>query len=162
MSAVDEHLQAFDHAWAHDFESIRSALDGVTDDEAYWQADAYADEDVEDGWPAPGTIAWQVAHLAHCKRHYAEFVRTRAAAEPPPVEPRTPLATFAEERAALDAAHAAQRAAIAAVDDADLTRVACGHVALGAFLAMATRHDAWHAGQIAVARRLYRVAHAAS
>lgn len=156
MSAVAQLLEAFDHAWSHEWESLRAALEGVGEEEACWQAEAYADEEPEAGWPRPGTIAWQVAHLAHCKRHYADVIRARAASEPPPVTPRTPLSSFDEERAALEAAHAAERAAIAALDDDELPAMACGKMPLGAFLAMATRHDTWHAAQIVVLRRLYR------
>ncbi len=159
MTAVDQILQAFDNAWAHKWESLASVLEGVAEAEARWQADAYAAEAPEAGWPPPGTIAWQVAHVAHCKRHYTDVVRARADSEAPAVEPRVPLSSLAEERAALEAAHAAQREAIASVQDVDLPAVACGKMPLGEFLAMATRHDTWHAAQIAVVRRIYRATH---
>ena len=156
MTPLDVHLAAFDDAWAHRWESLTSVLDGVDDEEAAWQAPAYADQEREEGWPPEGTILWHIAHVAHCKRPYASVVRARADAEAPAVEPRVPVDGLAAERAALEEAHADQRAAIEAVGDDDLTAVACGKMPLGEFLAMATRHDAWHGAQIAVLRRLYK------
>ena len=156
MTAVDQILRAFDDAWAHRWESLGSVCDDVSDEAAYWQAPCYAADEAESGWPPPGTIAWQVAHVAHCKRHYAAMVRSRKDAEPPPVVPRTPVSGYAAERKALEAAHTEQREAIAAVTDAELDDMACGKMVLAEFLAMTIRHDTWHAAQIAVARRLFR------
>ena len=149
-------LRSFDDVFGHSWESVAQALDGVTEDVADWQSPAYAEEEREAGWPAPGTIAWHVAHLAFCKRHYTRILRARAAV--PDVEPREPLSTFADELDALRRAHAEQREAIEGLEPADLDRVV-GHqreMSIAEFLAMMIRHDAWHAGQIAVVRRLHR------
>lgn len=156
MDAAAALLLAFDHAWGHAWESLTAVLDGVTEEEAYWQAPAYAADEPESGWPAPGTIAWQVAHIAHCKRYYASIVSHRRDAEPPPTAAHIARPDFAAERAELDAAHEAQRAALLEVTADELEASACGKMPLGEFIAMTTRHDAWHASQIAVARRLYR------
>ena len=158
MQALDVHLAALDDAWSHDWESLSAVLEGVTDEEAHWQAQAYAAEEQEGGWPPEGTILWHVAHLAHCKRYYAGIVRARAQATAPESEPRAPLPDFSAERKALEAAHAEQRAAYASIGDDDLTVKACGKMPLGEFLSMTVRHDAWHAAQIAVLRRLHRAA----
>lgn len=156
MRALDAYLAAFDDAWSHAWESLSAVLEGVSEEEAYWQAPCYALDPVEDGWPSPGTIAWQIAHLAHCKGYYAAVIRDRAMNASPPTEPRTPLQGLPAERAALKAAHALQRDAMEEVGDEDLGQLASGKMPLGEFLAMTTRHDAWHAAQIALARRLYR------
>ena len=74
MTGIDTFLLQFDHAWGHDFESLAAALDGVTEEEAAWQAPAYAGAEREDGWPPPGSIHWQVAHVAHCKRYYTDLI----------------------------------------------------------------------------------------
>jgi hypothetical protein len=97
-----------------------------------------------------------VAHIAHCKRHYAEVLTQRDRSGRPPAPPRPPDLDWASERAELEAAHAAQRAAIAALTDADLEARVGDAMSVVEFVAMVTRHDAWHASQIAVARRLYR------
>jgi hypothetical protein len=156
MRAVDVLLLAFDHAWSHRWESLREALAGVGAEEAAWQAPAYADVEREPGWPAPGSIQGQVAHVAHCKRHYTEFLTQRDRAGRPPAPPRTPDLDWQAELAELGAAHAAQRAAIAALSDADLATQVGNAMGVAEFVTMCTRHDVWHAAQLALARRLYR------
>ena len=61
-----------------------------------------------------------------------------------------------QDRAELDAAHNDQRAAIANLEDADLQKVVGNGMRMDEFLAMVIRHDTWHAGQTALARRLWR------
>lgn len=156
MRAADLLLLAFDHAWGHRWESLSEVLKGLTPEEAAWQAPAYAGAEHEAGWPRPGTIHWQVAHVAHCKRHYTEFLTQRDRSGRPPAPPRPPDLDWAAERAGLEAAHAAQRIAIAGLSDADLGAQVGNAMSVAEFVAMCTRHDVWHAAQIAVARRLYR------
>jgi len=156
MKAKDAFLRQLDDAWAHKWESLSAVLEGVTEEEANWQAPCYASEEREEGWPAPGTVRWQVAHVAHCKRYYTKFVRAPGVLERPQADARVPPATFAAEVAALKEAHAAQRAALDALDDGDLAKPVGNGMPMDEFLAMAIRHDAWHGAQIAVARRLFR------
>ena len=148
MEAKGIFLAQLDGAWEHKWESLQGALEGVTEEEAAWQAPCYAKEEREEGWPPPGTILWQVAHIAHCKRYYRKVI-LHAGEERPPVDARTPLATLAEELAALTEAHRAQRDAIASLTDEELQEHAD-------FLTHTIRHDTWHAAQIALARRLHR------
>jgi uncharacterized damage-inducible protein DinB len=156
MSEIAAYLRQFDDAWSHSYESVHYALGGVTEDEAFYQAPCYAAEEHEEGWPAPGTIAWQVAHLTHCKRHYTNYFVQAGAPDRPEVESWTPVETFAEMRALLEAAHAAQRAEMAAFTDEQLDLTAGNGMPFREFLAMSIRHDTWHGAQIAVARRLFR------
>ena len=156
MSELDAYLQAFDDTWSHDWESIQTVLKGVSDDAAFWQAPAYAGEAREEGWPAPGTIAWHVAHIAHCKRYYAQILRRVGEAGRPEAAPWVEQSSFSDLLAVLRDAHADQRAAVAALADEQLALPTGNDMSLREFLAMSTRHDAWHAGQIAVARRLAR------
>ena len=156
MKAVDAFLRQLDDAWSHKWESLNAVLEGVTDAEAEWQAPCYAAEEREDGWPAPGTVRWQVAHVAHCKRYYTKFIRAPGVTERPEADPRVLPRDFAAEMAALRETHAAQRGALAALSDADLGKPVGNGMGMAEFLAMAIRHDTWHAAQIAVARRLYR------
>jgi hypothetical protein len=74
-SSVQLFLQSFDDAWSHKLESILAVLKDVTPDESIWQHPAYAGEKHMLGLPAPGTVLWQIAHLEHCARHYAQIVR---------------------------------------------------------------------------------------
>ncbi len=156
MAVIQTLLAQMRDAWAQRWESIESALAGVTPEEADYQAPCYRDEPPEEGWPPPGTIRWQVAHLTRCKRHFGECVRRRGRGPAPEPGPRTPTASFERELAELRAAHEAQCAAIAECADADLG-LPTGHGStLEGFLAMSVRHDVWHAAQIVVARRLWR------
>ncbi len=157
MNAVDAFVCQLDDTWAHKWESLQEALKDVTEEEAAYQAPCYAGDEQEEGWPLPGSIAWQVAHVAHCKRYYATLVRERATSvERPEAGPFTPRDSFAAHRAELEAAHAEQRAAIAEVQPDELALLAGNSMPMDEFLAMSIRHDAWHASQIVVARRLYR------
>lgn len=157
MSDLQVILQAFDDAWDHPYESLASALEGVTEEEAFWQAPAYADQEPEEGWPPPGTIAWQVAHLSHCKRHYRDILQHGDPSSRPEVRSWKPQPGFEALLNRLQEAHAAQRMVILGLTDDQLDAVPAQEVMpTRRFLAMCTRHDAWHAAQIAVARRLYR------
>jgi hypothetical protein len=68
----------------------------------------------------------------------------------------TPRATYGEDRAQLEDAHAWMRRELAAIPADELGARLNGETPAVDFLAAAIRHDAWHAGQIIVARRLYR------
>lgn len=108
--------------------------------------------------PPPGTTLWQIAHLAHSARHYAEIVRHRPVRE----EPQTPLptaSTLSDLRANLQHNHAALRKEIAELSEGDVHQSCARGMEVGEFLRMAIRHDTWHAGQIVVLRRLYRTRH---
>jgi len=156
VTGVETYLRQLDDAWEHKWESLRAVLDGVSEEEAAWQPPCYAAEEREEGWQPPGTIRWQVAHIAHCKRHYALLIRSPDSVDRPPVPERTPSASLEEDRAELAAAHNDQRAAIADLEDADLQKVVGNGMRMDEFLAMVIRHDTWHAGQTALARRLWR------
>jgi hypothetical protein len=148
MRLIDVFLRQFDNAWHHRWESLEPLLDGLTEEEALWQAPCYASE--PSGRPSPGSIHWHLDHLARCKREYAAMLRRDSG---PAHGPPAPLP---ETLARLRDAHRAQREAIAALGDADLERPAEGGMSVAEFLASTIRHDTWHAAQIAVARRLWR------
>jgi len=144
MTVVESILVHLDNAWNHDWDSLQTVLAGLTDAEASWQAPSYAEEGAE-----AGTIRWQIAHIADCKRAYTARIQGDIAARTPdvPVPASADLAGDLEE---LRNAHEAQREAIAGMTDDQMTPVAVD------FLANTIRHDIWHAGQIAIARRLWR------
>jgi len=156
MSEVAGLVAAMRAAWDHRWESLSSALRGVEGPEAEWQADCYAAEEREDGWPPPGSIRWQVAHVTHCKRYYARLLASRGKPEKPVPAPREAPGDFAGELATLDAAHREQLAEAGRVTDAELDLRLPNGMTVREFLAHQARHDVWHASQIAVARRLYR------
>ena len=154
--AITSLLAQFDDTWNYKWESLMDILEGVDEAEAQWQASCYADAEEEDGWPAKGSIAWQVAHLAHCKLHYTAYLRERGANERPTPPTYEPAADFAALRARLAQTHADQRAAMTTIANNELSLPMANGMDLAEFLRMTIRHDAWHGAQIAVARRLYR------
>jgi uncharacterized damage-inducible protein DinB len=155
VSRVRDFVDQMGEAWEHHWESLRGALAGVTEEEAAWQHEAYRAEEREEGWPPPGTILWQIAHVAHCKRFYTRVLEARGRTRPE-AEPRTPVNGLAAEVDALERAHRAQVAGIAALAEGDLERRVPTGMSVREFVAHQVRHDVWHAAQIAVARRLYR------
>lgn len=156
MDSIASFLFQLDQAMAHRWESMSGALEGVSEEEGSWQAPCYATEPPEEGWPLPGTIRWQVAHVAHCERYYTTLVRTRGATSAPAHPVHRATSSLAEDRAELSSAHVELRAAISACRDSELAVVVGTKMPLGEFVAMAIRHVTWHAGQIALARRLFR------
>lgn len=155
MSGHDQLLRMYDETWDRPDESVRTALKGVTPAEAKWQHPAYAREEQMPGMPAPGTILWQIAHLAHSARHYAEILRHGPVSEEPRTPP-PPASTLSGLRANMQRDHAALRAEIAGLSESDLRQLCTRGTKVGEFLRMVIRHDTWHAGQIVVIRRLYR------
>ncbi len=157
MNSIEILLGQLDDAWGHAWESVSVVLAGVGEDEATWQAEAYAEVEGEAGWPAPGTIHWHVAHLAANKAEYAGHIQRAVDPAVEPVEGYSPAASYADELAALGEVQARLRAAIAALTPAVLAGEGNHSMPLPEYLAMVIRHDSWHAGQIAVVRRFYRV-----
>ena len=155
MSQVLCLLQMFDDNWSHQCESLRSILQGVTSEESLWQGPAYAAEPFVQGLPEPGTIRWQVAHLEHCARHYTEILRKRPIAR----EPATPppgIAELPELINRLECARRLLREEIQRLSEVDLDGPCAREMGVAEFVRLVIRHEAWHAGQLAVIRRLYR------
>jgi DinB superfamily len=148
-------LRAFDDAWSHRLESLTAALRGVTDSEAVWQHPCYGAVEGWPGMPPPGTILWQIAHLEHSARHYNFLLLNRSVSIQPQTPP--PEATNLEALLhALDASRTAFRRSIAALSDACLDEPCFDAMNVEEFLSMAIQHETVHAGQMVIARRLYR------
>ena len=155
MSQVVQLLQAFDDSWSHGCESLRSVLLGVTSEESSWQDCSYAAEPLVQGLPEPGTIRWHVAHLEHCARHYTAILRERPIAHEP-LTPPPGIADLPELTDRLERARRLLRAEIEQLSDVDLQAPCTRGMNVAEFLRMVIRHESWHAGQLAVVRRLYR------
>ncbi len=154
MDAVDMALRQLNDLWGHEWESLTAVLRGLTEEEANWRAPCYAGLDATAGDAPPGSILWQIAHIASCKREYASmFGASPAEAASAPVTGLLDLSACLLE---LERAQAVERAAIAALRGSDLERPLPNGQTVARQIALALRHDAWHAGQIALARRLWR------
>lgn len=155
MNAVHFILEAFDDAWNHRWESVRSVLEGVTPDEAGWQHPAYRDVEPEAGLPLPGTILWHLAHLEYCTRYYTDVLHMR------PVEGDLPV-SFPTDRSLsgllrlLSNAREGLRRELSLLNDTDLAGPCRPDMNVAEFVRMVLRHESWHGGQIALVRRLYR------
>jgi uncharacterized damage-inducible protein DinB len=155
MSSLDQLLQMFDEAWSHKDESVKTALNDVTPEAALWQHPAYSATDQMPGMPPAGSILWQVAHLEHSARHYAEILRLRPVTNEPMTSPPK-ISALAELLALMQQAHAKLRGQIAQLSESDLTRPCARDMTVEEFVRMVIRHDTWHASQIAVGRRLFQ------
>lgn len=155
MRSVDVMLAGFDHALQHDWESLHSALHGLTPDEATRQHPAWAHEPHDDCVGKPGTVLWFLNHLEHCHRHYTAVLRGRPNKTSPDTRPPGEL-DLARVLPALHAASVELRAEIAKLSDADLDQpCTTDNKPVVEFLLGVVRHIAWHGGQIATLRRLH-------
>lgn len=157
MSRTSVLAQGFHDAWSHKWESFTPVIEGLTQAEAEWQHPSYADVAPDVGWPVNGTILWHIVHLIHCQERYSRVIRQWGKS----VEARTAdfetlkLEPLLER---LESAHRDLLSCIESVQDAALLTETSG-MTLQEFVLMCTRHDSWHAAQIAMVRRLYKHAH---
>jgi len=154
MIRKDELLAGFDDVWNHRWESFEVTLKDITEEEANFQHEAYRDAEPYPDEPPAGTIMWHLIHFAQCYEHYTNMIKAR------PVRPEDPpppqASSFDEGLALVRRNREVLRAAIDGVRDDALDEKVGNGDTVAMFVRMITRHDAWHLGQIAVARRLYR------
>lgn len=161
-----------DEAWAR----LRSRLDGLDDDEFFWEPVAhpwtvFRDDagrwtyhyEVPDPVPAPfTTIGWRLVHVALCKIMYHEWAFGPRAIDFTTVENPGDVASAI---AMLEHGHALLIEDLAAHTDAELDRMVLTNwgeawPAWKIFWTM-TDHDAHHGGEIGALRDLYRAKDAA-
>lgn len=153
MTQKDELLAAYDDVGNHPWESLAMALKPVTEEEAWFQHPAYSDVEQEEGHPPSGTILWHLVHLAHCYIWYKAAIEQRPN-KPNEVQPPH-ASSLAEAIQNLQHHRAALRDTIAAVDEKQLEEPLYYGKPILALVRSTVRHDAWHASQIVMARRLY-------
>jgi hypothetical protein len=153
MNAVDALLVVYDGALNDEWESLASAIKGLTEEESVWQPPAFKKEPHDEGVGRPGTILWYLNHLEMCHRHYTDVLKRMDAGNPPETAAPGELA-LKQVLPALEKANADLRAVIAALKPEDLTRQARPKRAAASFIAMICAHICWHAGQIKTTRRL--------
>lgn len=154
------------------YESIRERVDGLTDDEFFWEpvAGCWTVRRRDDGrWavdypepphpdPAPfTTIGWRLVHVAECKLMYHEYAFGPATLTFPDIDSAH---TAAAAIAQLEAGHAMLLKDLADLDDASLDREVLTNwgdrwPARNIFWTMID-HDLHHGGEIGVLRDLYR------
>ncbi|MBP9893437.1 MAG: DinB family protein [Planctomycetes bacterium] len=159
MSEIAQLLAVCDENFGATWDSVLSALKGVSANEAAFQHPCYAMVPADANMPPAGSILWQMAHLSVCKQMYARILQESLGLQvPEPVEPKRHTAAILLHE--LRIAHSRLRSTIAALRDEDLSRMlpeSTGYPGrVDAFIRTVNRHDSWHAGQIALARRLYK------
>ncbi len=154
MTQKEELLASFDDVLSHKWESLDAALRGVSEEEVHYQHPAYSDEPDELHYPKAGTILWHLVHLAQCYRHYTTLISERPVRTP---EPEAPEANALDEginnfrlfRSEL-------RNVIASLRDGELNEKMSNGDTVALFVRNVVRHDAWHAAQIVLVKRLYK------
>ena len=159
MSEIAQLLAVCDENFGATWDSVLSALKGVSANEAAFQHPCYAMVPADANMPPAGSILWQMPHLSACKQMYARILQESLGLQvPEPVEPKRHTAAILLHE--LRIAHSRLRSTIAALRDEDLSRMlpeSTGYPGrVDAFIRTVNRHDSWHAGQIALARRLYK------
>jgi hypothetical protein len=154
------------------YETIRERVDGLTDDEFFWEpvARCWTVRRRDDGrWavdypepphpdPAPfTTIGWRLVHVAECKVMYHEYAFGPAKLTFPEIDSAH---TAAAAIAQLETGHEMLVRDLAGLDDADLERPVLTNwgekwPARNIFWTMVD-HDLHHGGEIGALRDLYR------
>ncbi len=154
------------------YETIRERVDGLTDDEFFWEpvAGCWTVRPRDDGrwavdYPEPPhpdpspftTMGWRLVHVAECKVMYHEYAFGPARLTFPEFDSAHTAATAIEQ---LEAGHAMLLRDLAGLDDAALEREVLTNwgekwPARKVFWTMVD-HDLHHGAEIGVLRDLYR------
>lgn len=154
MTRKEELLGAFDDVWSRKWESLDNVLKDVSEEEAHYQSPIYSDEPTWPGEVPSGTILWYLQHLAQCYIYYRRLIIERPANI---TDIEAPSAnTIEEARSNLLKYRAELRDLIATLREEELEEKIFNGLTVAGIIRMMARHDGWHTGQIAVARRLYR------
>lgn len=147
-------LATFDETWAHRWESFALVMMDVDDEMARYQHSAYSSETDTEYNAKNGSIIWHVAHLAHCHLQYADVITGRPEVPAEPPFPNVDTLQAALEQITLS--RAKLRSAIESVSEGELADKVCSGDTVAGYIQTFLRHDAWHFGQMAVVKRLYR------
>lgn len=157
MSHVALIINALDGSWTG-YESLSQAIHGISEEEAHWQDPSYQSLPQKEGWPKEGTIFWQIAHIALCKRYYIDCLKNKSSKDI--IWPiRIPDPKFSKEMDYLRVLQDEMRDLIKKLSDSDLNLMIDETTPLHQYLHEKIRHDVWHASQIAVLRRRLKASH---
>lgn len=155
MTRIETLAQTLNDAWTHKYESLEPLLETLTEDMASYQHAVYADTPAEEPWPPHGSIKWHLAHMAYWSEYYLAQLQQWGT----PCHTTTPAFESHDLPYLLDRLRNAHNAVVAHVQSLtdDQLSSLTGSTTLQTYILMCARHDTWHASQIAVAKRLYRV-----
>ncbi len=154
MTQKVELLAAFDEAWSFKWESIESVLGDISHEEAHYQHPCFASVEREKGYPLPGTILTHITHLGECYCYYRGLIihRPNLVDDPAPFETQD----IKEAITNLRKCRESLRECINALSEDQFEDKIYNLKSVAQEVRMVVRHDAWHSGQIALVRRLYR------
>jgi hypothetical protein len=137
------------------WDSVQSAFADVDQTMAEWICPGFiADVDPRPGEPPPGCILWYGNHILACKEGYLVAVRTSNNTSE---SIHRPLPGIAEVIDGLNDVTERFLATLRDMDDEFLSRNVSGTtMTVASYLNMAVRHEIWHAGQVALLKRLYK------
>ncbi len=154
MTTKEYLLASFDDAWSHDWESYESKFADLSEEEAYYQSPVYAADEKDETMPPSGTILWHLVHLGQCWDHYGQAIAQRPKSVPEPEPPQ--VTSLADALKQVKAIRARFRTVIEGISEERLSEKMANGRAVIDFCRAAIRHETWHIGQMAVARRLYK------
>ena len=155
MTGKEELLASFDDVLSNKWDSIESILKGISEEEVLYQNPVYSKEEREVGHPLSGTILWHIVHLADCYQWYKGKIISRP--EKPVQLPPPEVQNLAEGITNLKLHRTELRDCISSLSEDQLGEKLYDGKTVSDLARASVRHDAWHGGQIAVARRLYRM-----
>ena len=155
LTSKEELLASFDAVWSHPWESVESILKDVSEEEVWYQHPIYSKEEREVGHPPSGSILWHIVHLGQCYRWYRSWIisRPNKPTEVLPLEAQSLVEGIANVKLCRDEL----RDCLSSLSEDQLSEKLYGGKMVIDLARASIRHDAWHGGQIAVAKRLYRM-----
>lgn len=154
MTLKEHLLTTFDDTCDHRWESFALVMKDVDQDMARYQHPIYSSEADREYNTKKGSIVWHIAHLAHCQLQYADVITGRPEVPTEPPSPNINSLEAALEQITLS--RAKLRSAIESVSEDELSDKVCSGDTVAGYIQTILRHDAWHFGQMAVVKRLYR------
>jgi hypothetical protein len=140
-------------SWDHPWEGFRSSYRGCSQAEAEWVAHCYESEEIEIGWPITGSILWHLNHVGACKAAY-----TWDLLHPVEVDNKSTwkvIFDIVDLETALN--HTNESFVLAAKEFSYNGKImGKGGHEFSEYIGICLRHEIWHAGQMALIRRLYK------
>jgi len=141
------------NSWDHPWEGFRSSFGGCNQTEAEWVAPCYEGVEMEMGWPKAGSILWHLNHVGACKAAY-----TWDLLHPVEVENKSTWNVIFEMANLATVLNDVNDSFVLATKSFSYNGKIMGKGGheFGEYIGICLRHEIWHAGQIALIRRMYK------
>lgn len=140
-------------SWSHPWEGFKSCFQNCSQEEIEWVDASYQSCEQEPGWPKTGSISWHLNHVGACKQSYIADIKN-----PNEDNLETNWEVVRDLFALEVVLDSINKEFIEACEKADPKTAIKGKggQTLSQYIGIAIRHEIWHAGQIALIRRLYQ------